>query len=179
MLKALKIVIPALALVISSTTFAATVPAAVPASSLTAVKIGVIDMQQIMQQSAQAVSLNKQLQTQFQPRQQKLVTAQKNLQAEMSTFNKNGPTLNDADRTKTQNQILADRTSFQQMVQSYQQDLSTAQNQAMQKFMGNVQNAVSDVAKQGNYTLIVQRAAAPYADPSLDITKQVIADMSK
>jgi outer membrane protein len=179
MLKALKIVIPALAFIISNPAFAAPVSAAAPASTSAAVKVGVIDMQQIMQQSAQAVSLNKQLQTQFQPRQQKLVTAQKNLQDEMNQFNKNGPTLSDADRTKLQNQILTDRTSFQQMVQSYQQDLSTAQNQAMQKFMGNVQNAVSEVAKQGSYTLIVQRAAAPYADPSLDITKQVITDMSK
>jgi outer membrane protein len=176
MLKALKVVVPAVALMISTVAFAATIPAAAAASDI---KVGVVDMQQILQQSPQANALNKQLQNQFQPRQQKLIAAQKNLQSEMDKFNKEGPTMNNADRTKLQNQIMSDRTSFQGMVQSYQQDLSAAQTTAMQKFTSDVQDAVGTVAKQGNYTIIMQRAAAPYADPSLDVTKQVLAAMPK
>jgi len=179
MLKMLKVVIPAIALMASVVAFAAPATAQAPAAAPAVVKIGVVDMQQILQQSPQAADLNKQLQSQFQPRQQKLIAAQKNLQSEMDKFNKDGPTMDNADRTKLQSQILTDRTAFQGMVQSYQQDLSSAQSAAMQKFMGTVQNAVNNVAKQGNYTIIMQRAAAPYTDPSLDVTKQVLAAMPK
>lgn len=141
-------------------------------------KIGVLDMQQIMQQSPQAATLNKQLQVQFQPRQQKIIAARDALQNEANKLNKDGAVMNNADRAKLQDKIIADRASYQAMVQSFQHDLSEAQNQAMQKFVKQLDTAVNTVAKQGGYTIVVQRAVVPYLDPSIDITKEVLKTMS-
>jgi len=172
MLKLVKICIFAAALLGFSTAYAADT-AAVPATS----KMGVLDMQQIMKESPQVAALNKQLQDQFKPRQEKIAAAQKNMQNEIEKFKKDSTVMSNADKTKLEEKINADQTSLAKMGQSFQQDLNKAQGEAMQKFMGNLQTAVNNVAKQGKYSMIVNRAAVPYYDPSLDVTKQVLADM--
>jgi outer membrane protein len=141
-------------------------------------KIGILDMQQVMQQSPEVANLNKQLQDQFKPRQEKIMAAQKNLQDEMGKMNKDAAVMNDKNKEKMVQKINADRQAYQTLVQSFQQDLNSAQNKVMQKFMGNLQNAVNSVAKEGQYTMVLNRAAVPYFDPAADVTKQVLSKIS-
>lgn len=172
MLKLLKTSIFVTALLGFSAAYAAD-EVAVPATS----KMGVLDMQQIMKESPQVAALNKQLQDQFKPRQEKIVAAQKSMQNDIEKFKKDSTVMSNADKTKAEEKINAEQIAIAKMGQSFQQDLNKAQGESMQKFMGNLQNAVNDVAKQGKYSMIVNRAAVPYYNPSLDVTKQVLADM--
>lgn len=142
-------------------------------------RIGVINVQQIMQKSPMAIALNKQLKDQFQPRQTQLVNAQNNLQAEVDKLNKNGAVMSNTDRSALQDKIIADRASLQGMGQSFQQDLNAAQSQAMQQFMAKLQNAVNAVAASGKYDLILQRSGTPYVSSALDVTDQVLAQLGK
>lgn len=172
MLKLVKISVFAAALLGFSTAYAAT-EVAVPATS----KIGVLDMQEVMQKSPEVASLNKQLESQFKPRQEKLVAEQKNIQSEIEKFKKNASVMSNADKTKLEEKINADQVALAKTGESYQQDLSKAKGESMEKFMGNLQNAVNTVAKAGKYSMILNRAAAPYYDPSLNITQQVLDAM--
>ncbi len=165
MKKLFKVVLPAVAILFAGSVFAQAAPVA---------KIGVLDMQQIMQKSSQVLAINKQLQAQFQPRQQKIEAAQKQLQDEVNNLNRNASVMSAADRTKLQEKATKDKDDFQAMVQSYQKDLNAAQSADMQKFMGSLNNAVATVAKDGGYTLIVQRAAVPYMQPDMDVTPAVL-----
>lgn len=142
-------------------------------------RIGVINVQQIMQKSPMAIALNKQLKDQFQPKQTQLVNAQNNLQAEVDKLNKNGAVMSNADRSALQDKIIADRANLQGMSQSFQQDLNAAQGQAMQQFMIKLQAAVNAVAASGKYDLILQRSGTPYVSSALDVTDQVLAQLGK
>ncbi len=144
-----------------------------------ALRIGVINVQQIMQKSPMAVALNKSLKDQFQPRQAELVNAQSNLQAEVDKLNKNGAVMSNSDRSALQDKIIADRANLQGMSQSFQQDLNAAQTQAMQQFMTKLQSAVNAVAAAGKYDLILQRSGTPYVSSALDVTDQVLAQLAK
>ncbi len=172
MLKLLKACVFVAALLGFSVAYAAD-EAAVPATS----KIGILDMQQVMKESPQVAALNKQLQDQFKPRQEKIVAAQKSMQSEIEKFKKDSSVMNNADKTKLEEKINTEQMAIAKMGQSFQQDLSKAQGESMQKFMGNLQTAVDSVAKQGKYSVIVNRAAVPYFDPSLNVTQQVLDAM--
>lgn len=137
-------------------------------------KVGVIDLQQIIQKAPQVATINAQLNKQFKPRQDKILSSQKDLQAETDKLERNSATMSAADRSKLQDQIIADRANMQEMVVSFQRDLSAAQNQGMQSFMSQLNTVINSIAKVGNYNLILQRAAAPYADSNMDITNQVL-----
>jgi outer membrane protein len=142
-------------------------------------KIGVLDMEVVMQKSPQVAQLNQALQSQFKPQEEKVIAARKSLQDEVTQLNKNAAVMKDADKAKLQNKIIADKDAYDALAQSFSRDLGKAQRDSMQKFMKNVQTAVAKVAKEGSYTLIVNRAAVPYMDPSMDVTKQVLDSMAK
>ncbi len=141
--------------------------------------VGVIDMQQIMQKSTQVAAINNGLTKQFKPRQDSLVSAKNALDAEMADLNKNGAVMSAADRTKLQDKIMTDRTNLQKQMVAFQQDLNTAQNKAMQQFVGQLNTALGSVAKGSKLDLILQKQGVPYADPSLDVTNQVIQALNK
>lgn len=175
MRKLLLSVFTAAALITSGASFAATAPA--PAG--TTLKIGVIDVQVILQKSPQIAAINSQLTKQFKPRQDKIVAAQKDLQAEVDKLNKNANVMSDADRNKLQDQVIADKANVQGMAISFQRDLQQAQSKAMQDFMNQLTAVVNDVAKKDGYDLILQRAGVPYANNSLDVTQQVLQALDK
>jgi len=173
MRKLLLSIITAATLLTAGSAFAANAPA------MTTLKIGVIDVQTILQKSPQIAAINNQLTKQFKPRQDKIVAAQKDLQAEADKLQKNANVMNDADRNKLQDQIIADKANVQGMAISFRRDLQQAQSKAMQDFMNQLTGVVNDVAKKGGYDLILQRAGVPYSNPNLDMTQQVLQELNK
>ena len=170
MLKVLRVIVPALLLsAVSLPAFATDATTGAPSP-----KIGIFDMQQMMQTSPLVEQLNKRLQDQFKPRQDKIQAAQKNLGDEINKLNDTSSKLTNDERNKLKDKIIADRTSYEAMAKSYQEDLSKAQGDAMQKLMTQLNAAVSQVAQKNGYTLVVQKGAVLYAKPDSDVTQQVL-----
>lgn len=146
-------------------------------ASAAQLNVGVIDVQQIIQKSAQMKAINDQLTKQFKPRQDKIAAAQKTLQDESDQLNRNAATMNVNDRNKLQDKIISDKANFEAMVVSFRRDLATAQNQDLQIFMNKLTAAVNSIAKSQNYDLILQRSGVPFVKDSLDITDQVLKSL--
>jgi outer membrane protein len=137
-------------------------------------KIGVIDVQQIMQKSPQIIAINAQLNKQFKPRQDKLAAAAKELQSETDQLNRGRATMSADDRNKLQNKIIIDRANLDTSGLNFKNDLAAAQNQALQSFMSKLAGVVDGLAKSGKYDLILQRNGLPYVNSNLDLTSQVL-----
>lgn len=142
-------------------------------------KVGVVDMQQILQKAPQITVINEQLTKQFKPRQDKIVAAQKALQDEINNLNKNGAVMNVKDRNKLQDKVIQDRSDLQGTIVTFQRDLSNAQNQSLQTFNTQLGAVVGDIAKKNMLDIVIQRASTLYAKDSLDITKQVLDELNK
>ncbi|HEX4044825.1 MAG TPA: OmpH family outer membrane protein, partial [Gammaproteobacteria bacterium] len=100
---------------------------------------------------------------------------QQALQAEMDKFKKDAPTLSQKDKDATQKKIANERADLVKQVVSYQQDLQKAQNQAMQKIMGDLNTIVTSIANAQNFDLILDTQAVLYVKGTKgsDITKDV------
>lgn len=165
--------------VILASAFAASLVLASSSAVADPVKIGVIDLQQIMQKSSQIAAINNQLTKDFKPRQEKIVTAQKDLQTETDQLTRNSATMTETDRNKLQDKLIADRSNVQAQMLTFQRDLNAAQNQAMQKFMTQLNDVVSKVAANGGFDLVLQKAGVPFVKTSLDVTNQVLEQLNK
>src|SRR5579862_4479836 len=86
--------------------------------------VAVVNVQQLFQQSPKIANLNKQLQSKFKARQDKLVAAQKSLQDELDKFKKDSATMNEKDKTALQNKISDDQAALSKDAGVFQQDLS-------------------------------------------------------
>lgn len=137
------------------------------------IKVAVVNIQQIMQQSPRVADLSKKLEGQFKARQAKINDEQKALQDSLDKFKKDSPTLSKADRDNMQKKIESNRAELVKKVVTYQQDLQKEQNKIMQGILGDLNGIVSSIAKTQQYALVLDSQAVIFASDGNDITKDV------
>lgn len=141
--------------------------------------IAVVNVQQLFQQSPKIAELNKKLQAQFKPRQDKLAAAQKELQDELDKYKKDSPTMSQKDKDALQKKIVDDQASLSKDASAFQQDLSKEQNRIMKGVLSDLNGIIAGIAKTSNYTLVLDSQAVIYAVETSDITKDVTKEFDK
>ncbi|NBX85209.1 MAG: OmpH family outer membrane protein [Gammaproteobacteria bacterium] len=137
-------------------------------------KIGVVDLQKIIQTSPQIQTIQQDLEKKFRPRRDSLIAAEKDLRAKMEAFKRDSVVMNANIKKDKEREIVAIQQKFERDGQQYQQELSTAHNEAMEDFYTRVRAAIATIAKKEHFELVLQKDAAPFAAEKLDVTKQVI-----
>ncbi|KTC82792.1 OmpH family outer membrane protein [Legionella cincinnatiensis] len=136
-------------------------------------KIGVVDLQKIMQTSSQIKEIQQKLEKEFKPRRDKLLAVEAKIKADMEKFKRDSAVLSASQKKEMERKIVSAQQQFERDGQQYQQELSTANNEAMESLYAKVRAAIAKVAKDDKYDLIVQKDAAPFSSDSLDVTDKV------
>jgi len=134
-------------------------------------KVGIVDLNQVLQKSSTMKQLNSDLDKKFKPRQDEINKATADLQTEASQLD---ATTSPADRTKLQNKVLTDKANVQILTASFQRDLAIEKDKLLQDFMGKLSNVIGKIAKDGQYDIIEQQTNMLFVNPKLDITPQVL-----
>ncbi|MCH9689887.1 MAG: OmpH family outer membrane protein [Gammaproteobacteria bacterium] len=137
-------------------------------------KIAVVDLQKIMQTSDEMKAIQAKLEQSFKPRRDKLMGMEVDLKTDMDTFKRDSSVMSQAKRKEAEDKIVATQQQFERDGQQYQQELSAAHNQAMEQFYDKIRAAISKVAAEKKYDLVLQKDAAPFSIEKLDVTEQVI-----
>ncbi|TAK79229.1 MAG: OmpH family outer membrane protein [Gammaproteobacteria bacterium] len=142
------------------------------------IKVAVVNVQQVLQQSPRVAELSKKLESEFKDRQTKIGDEQKSLQDELDKFKKDSITMSQKDKDAAQKKIAADRADLVKKVVAYQQDLQKEQNKIMQGILGDMNSIVSKIAKTESYSLVLDSQAVIFAGDGTDITKDVAKEFN-
>ncbi|WP_028388322.1 OmpH family outer membrane protein [Legionella fairfieldensis] len=142
------------------------------------VKIGVVDLQKIMQTSPQMKAIQQKLEKDFKPRRDKLVAMEEGLKQDMEKFKRDSAVMSDTQKKDLEKKIMTTQQTFEREGQQYQQELSTAHNEAMEDLYGKIRKAIANVAQTDKYDIVLQKDAAPFSSDKLDITDSVIKQIS-
>lgn len=137
-------------------------------------KLGVVDMQVILQKAPQISKINEALNRQFKGRQENIVKAQSQLQKEAENLQKNAAVMQADKRSNLENKLMIDRNNVNSMIAAFQKDLSKQQSESLHNFSQQLDGVVSKVAAQSGYDLVIQKGSTLYAKNNLDITQQVL-----
>ena len=159
--------------VIAGAMFLAVGASVVQAADVSQIKVAVVNVQQLLQQSPRVAELSKKLESQFKDRQTKIGDEQKALQDQLDKFKKESPTMSKKDRDAEEKQITQERSDLVKKVVAYQQDLQKEQNKIMQNILSDLNKIVSTIAKAQSYSLVLDSQAVIYAGDGNDITKDV------
>lgn len=140
-------------------------------------KIGVVDLQKIMQTSSQMKSIQEKLEREFKPRRDKLIAMEETLKKDMETFKRDTAVMSQTQRKDLEKKIVGEQQQFERDGQQYQQELSTAHNDAMEDFYNKIRAAISKVAESEKYDIVFQKDAAPFSVEKLDITAKVMQEI--
>jgi outer membrane protein len=140
-------------------------------------KIGVVDLQKIMQTAPQMKAIQERLEKEFKPRRDKLVAMEEKLKADMEAFKRDSAIMNQNKRKEAEKKVVGMQQQFERDGQQYQQELSTAHNEAMEEFYGKIRTAIAVIAEREKYDVVLQKDAAPFSIDKLDVTPQVMKEI--
>ena len=140
-------------------------------------KIGVVDLQKIMQTSSEMKTIQGKLEQEFKPRRDKLVGMEEGLKKDMEKFKRDRAVMSQSEREKLEKNIVETQKKFEQEGQQYQQELSKAHNDAMEEFYNKIRAAITKVAEKEKYELVLQKDAAPFSADKLDVTDKVMSQI--
>lgn len=136
-------------------------------------KIAVVDMQNLLQNSASAKKIGEQMRAKFADRQKQIADMQKQVQADVAKLKKGTSTMQAKDLADLKTKVNKETVNLQQMQAKFFQDVGVERNKAMQDFYGKLQGVVADVAKKDGYTLVMPKRLTLYTQDNADITPQV------
>ncbi len=144
-----------------------------PAEAASAPKIGVVNVSTLLQESPQAKKVADTLQSEFAPRQRKLLNMQQDLQKKQDTYKRDSPVMGEEERSNLEQQIRDGQRDLQRASDAFQQDLNDRRNEELSKLQKSLLQEVQDYARTKGYDIVVSDVL--YYSNSVDITKEVLA----
>jgi len=142
-------------------------------------RVAVLDYQQALLESEAAKRYAVDSEKRFGPQLERL----KKLESEAERLQKRlvneGEKLGQADRERLDLEFRQKARDLQTQTNELNQAKSLADREVLEKLRPNLNKAVEEVIKNGNYDLVLDRAALVDMRPSFDITKQVIDRMNQ
>lgn len=138
------------------------------------IKIGVVQYARLMQESPQAKAAQEALRNEFAPKQKELQAAQAALKAKEEQLQKDGATMTLDQRNKAEKDLRDGSREYQQKAQEAQDDFNARQNEELSKLQKALVEEVQNYAQSEKFDLVLADGVI-FANPSLDITPQVLA----
>src|SRR6185436_14900403 len=145
---------------------------ALPAPAVAEGKIGFVNTERIMRDSAPAQRAQKKIEGEFTKRDQELTRIADQLKRMQEDLEKNAMTQSESQR-RTKERELADLDrDFQRKRREFQEDLNQRRNEELAQVLEQANRAIRALAEQEKYDIIFQDAV--YANPRIDLTDRVI-----
>ncbi len=141
-----------------------------------ALKIGYIDSQAILDQDPAAQAANAQFQEALTRYRAEVQQLGEELQVLVDEYERQQNTLSPAARTNREEQIRMKNAEYEQRLSEIDQQAQVRQAELIQPVMDRITTVIEALREEGSYSLIFDVAAQGIisADPSLDLTQEVI-----
>jgi outer membrane protein len=136
-------------------------------------KVGVVSLEAVIQDSPQLKVMQQTLQVEFGARERELTQQQKELKTKADKYQKDGATMTDADKVKLERELRDGQREFERRGAEYKEDVNNRQNEEVQKLQRAVALEVQAYARAQNFDLVLYQGVL-WAKENIDITQQVI-----
>ncbi len=142
------------------------------ASAQETARIGFVNSERILQNSAPAKAAQQKLEQEFSKRDKELQDMAARLKALSEKLDRDAAVLSDSDRARRQREVGDMDKEFQRRQREFREDLNQRRNEELALVLDQANRAIRQLAEQEKYDLILQEAV--YFNPRIDITEKVI-----
>jgi outer membrane protein len=135
-------------------------------------RIGFVSTDRIFKEAGTAKAAQNKLEQEFSKREKELLDQGTGLKNLSDKFEREAPTLTEAQRVARQKQLVDQDRDFQRKRREFQEDLNARKNEELQLVLERANKVVKQVAEAERYDLILQEAV--YVNPKHDITDKVL-----
>lgn len=135
-------------------------------------KIGYVNSDRVMRESAPAKAATSRLEAEFSRRDRELNELGARLKANSERLEKDAPTLSESERARRQRELVEQDREFQRRRRELQEDFNQRRNEELAAIIERANRVIKQIAESEKYDLIVQDAV--HFSPRVDITDKVI-----
>jgi outer membrane protein len=137
-------------------------------------KIGVINVARLIEQSPQSESVTKKLQDEFGPRQRDITALQQQLRTQQETFQRDAPVMGEEERVNLERQIRDGQRELERTQNVYLEDLNLRRNEELGKLQREVLQKAQEYARAQKYDLLLADQSVIFASTAVDVTEAVL-----
>ncbi len=141
------------------------------------VKIGVVNVARLIQESSGAAAVQAKLQEEFGPRQRDITAMEQKLRTQSETFQRDAPVMGEAERATLERQIRDGSRELERTKNEYLEDLNLRQNEALGALQREVLEKAQAYARAQQFDLLLADPNVIFASTAVDITPAVLATM--
>jgi outer membrane protein len=145
-------------------------PAAAQAQA--APKIGFVNTERILRESAPAKASQQKLEQEFSKREKSLQESVEKLRDMTQKIERDAAVMSEADRAKRQREAAELERDLQRRQREFREDLNQRRNEELAAVIERANRAIRQLAEAEKYDIILQEAV--YASPRIDITEKII-----
>jgi len=135
-------------------------------------KIGFVNTERILRDSAPAKAAQAKIEAEFKGRDAELQRLATSLRTQAEKYDKDAPVLSESERSRRQRELFNLDTDLQRKRGEFQEDFNRRRNEEFSVLIDRANEVIKNIAEAGNYDLILQDAVT--VNPRVDITDQVI-----
>ncbi len=158
---------------IAAATAAIMVSTAVSAADF---KVGVVNPNRILAESAPAVAAQNKLKSYFKTREEELNRKIRDFRSAVSKFEKDSAVMTESQRLKKRQELAETERDIARRQRALIEERNQRANEETQIILSRANRIIQDIAKKQNYDLILQEAV--WASPKVDITEQVMKQLN-
>lgn len=148
-------------------------------SAMAAQKIGVVDIQSIMQQLPQTVKMVEALKEEFKDDGAEIAQMEKDIKYYQEKKKRDSALMNEKEKEALNKQIADLFQAYQEKGQALQKRSQVRQNEETSKVLALVKQAIDDIAAKDKLDLVLRAETVTYIKPDLDISNKVVEQVSK
>ena len=158
------------ATLLSAAAFVSSTPA------LAQMKVGVVSIPQLVEESPQAKQAMQALEDEFKPRQREIVSQQKELKAREEKFTRDSAVMSEAERSKAERDLRDAQRELARKQNEFVEDLNVRRNEELGRLQKTLLTEVQTYAKAQGYDLVMGDGVL-FAKDSINITPAVLSAM--
>lgn len=135
-------------------------------------RIGFVSTDRVLKEAGAAKSAQTRLEQEFSKREKELTDLGNTLKAAAAKFEREAPTLSEAQRLSQQKQLVDQDREFQRKRRDFQEELNARKNEELQLVIQRANKVIKDIAVAEKIDFIFQDAV--YVNPKHDITDKVL-----
>lgn len=135
-------------------------------------RVGYVDTERILRESAPAIKAGQKIEKEFAARDQEIKKLAKQVKEMQDFLGKQGAVLPDSERRNKERELSSANMDLQRKQREFREDLNLRQNEELAGVLERANKAIQTIAVNEKYDLILQEAV--YRSPKIDITEKVL-----
>ncbi|MDQ7089142.1 MAG: OmpH family outer membrane protein [Methylococcales bacterium] len=141
-------------------------------------KVGFVNIAEVLKKVPQAEEAKKRLETEFSPRDKQLASQINDIKRLEEKLAKDSSVMNASKKKNLEKEIISKKREAKRAQQEFGEDFSLRRNEELGKLQKRIVEAIKEIAREDDYDLLLTDGVI-HAKPEIDVTARVQEKLSK